>query len=246
LSITLIMLFFQPIIPQVDEVYQFPVRPGTQEWIAMKSYKERVMALQIPENILKEMSTHALVKTCLNYPFRITIRCSNSNVQDGINRLIKEFNGLQELLKRKNAGSELFNVYMQLEPISVKKMGTSYERGSYSFKISFIELFLSQNTILDNLNREQRISILRRASQVIDSKSLLPNVYGARSALDSCLLIGRIMMIDIQEEFIQDIKIENEVREFFESGSVRKNAGQIIGKVMIQTKQFISREENVK
>jgi len=245
-SIIFIMLFFQPVIPYEDEVYRFPVRPGTQEWIDMKSYRERVMALQIPENTLKEISTQALIKTCLNYPFRITIRCSNSSVQDGINRLIKEFNGLQELLKRKNAGSELFKVYRQLKPVSVKEMRTSYERGKYSFKISYVELLLSQKTILENLDRDQRISILRRASQVLDSKSLLTNVYGTRSALDSCLLMGRIMMIDIQQGFIQDIEIENELKAFIESGSVRKNAGQIIGKVLIQAKQFISKEENIK
>lgn len=245
-SIIFIMLLFQPVIPQEDEVYRFPVRPGTEEWINMESYLERVKALQIPKDTLKEISTQALVKTCLNYPFLINMWFSNSNLQDGINRVIKRFNGLQELLKRKDAGIELFKEYEQLDPASIKEKSTPYEIGKYSARISFIELLLSQKAILENLDRDHRLSILRRASQVIDSKSHLSNRYTARSALNSCLLMGRIMMIDTQQGFIQDIEIGNELRSFFENGSVRKNAGQVIGKVMILTRQLISKEENIK
>ena len=60
-----IALCLFPILTQA-QVYNFPVKPGTEAWNKLETETERLSALQIPENILKSMSTQDLIITCMN------------------------------------------------------------------------------------------------------------------------------------------------------------------------------------
>ena len=48
--------------------YDFPIKPGTEEWQKIKSGDEIAMVCSIPDSILTSLTTEALAKTCLNYP----------------------------------------------------------------------------------------------------------------------------------------------------------------------------------
>lgn len=53
---------------EINSSYNFPVRPGTEEWKKLKSGDEMAAVCNIPEAVLKNLSTQALVNTCLDYP----------------------------------------------------------------------------------------------------------------------------------------------------------------------------------
>ena len=57
----------------ITEAYQYPIVPGTAEWASFKTRMEKVAACQIPESILKNMTTEALVETVMNYPLLVDI-----------------------------------------------------------------------------------------------------------------------------------------------------------------------------
>lgn len=88
--------------------YQYPILPGTDEWEAFESRTEMVEACQIPEHLLDNMTTDALLQTILNYPFlsemvmfyRTPEECER---ESGFWHIAGEFNGLQEFMKRKDA-----------------------------------------------------------------------------------------------------------------------------------------------
>jgi hypothetical protein len=45
-----ITLFFSSSAQQISSVYNFPIKPGTEEWKALKTHKEMLEVCQIPEN----------------------------------------------------------------------------------------------------------------------------------------------------------------------------------------------------
>ena len=138
----------------VVDVYDFPVKPGMEEWKAFASHEEMLKACQIPEPLLRKMSTAALVETVLNYPLYWTTIISNSaGTQQGFSVLVSQFNGIQELLKRKDAGSELLLKYHFMPP--PKKEGTDMEIGDYLFYGYSMEILFAQNPIRAGLTETQ-------------------------------------------------------------------------------------------
>lgn len=100
--------------------YDYPIRPGTDEWKSLKSSQEMIDACQIPADILKNLSTASLSKLCLDYPLLSDMLFSN-NLQEGFDIVSSKFNGFQELFKRKNAGSELLKLYNNFDISSFEK-----------------------------------------------------------------------------------------------------------------------------
>lgn len=91
--------------PKTD-AYNFPVKPGTAQWKAFSSHIDMVEACQIPDSILHNMSTAGLVETVLNYPLSIDMHAYD-NLQIGFDAVSAQFNGIPELLRRVDAGTEL-------------------------------------------------------------------------------------------------------------------------------------------
>lgn len=83
----------------IDTPYEYPVLPGTQEWIDLGDTLTRRRACQIPDDILHNMTTDALLQTVINYPFLPDIYAFDS-IQMGYETVKRRFNGLQELETR--------------------------------------------------------------------------------------------------------------------------------------------------
>jgi hypothetical protein len=116
--ITIISFYFPlqtNLSAQVSEVWDYPIHAGTEEWKNLKSYNEKLNALNIPDSLLLRMNTQDLVTTCLNYPYWILLT-SRNNTQDGYNYIRSIFNGFVELESRVNACNELIIRYKELNP----------------------------------------------------------------------------------------------------------------------------------
>lgn len=134
--------------------YDFPVKPGTTDWATLKSTKEIYEATQIPTEILKNMTTEALVKTCLNYP-NLLLMYAYNDFQKGFTELKNNFNGFQELMLRKDAGTELIKIYKQMNPMDLNKNWTSEQQGAFVIRFNYIEVIISQYLILNSLSEEE-------------------------------------------------------------------------------------------
>ena len=86
----------------LDEPYVYPVLPGSDEWEAMTSVTQKIDACQIPEDILCRLTTRALLETVLDYPLMVNMH-SYSNMEMGYDAVVREFNGLRELVSRPDA-----------------------------------------------------------------------------------------------------------------------------------------------
>jgi hypothetical protein len=79
---------------QSSGVYDYPVKPGTPKWKALKGQIEMQNICQIPESILKEISTSDLIETCLQYPLYFDMFYFD-NFQIGFESVASHLNGLQ-------------------------------------------------------------------------------------------------------------------------------------------------------
>ena len=91
--------------------WDYPIKAGTEEWAALKTWNERYDACQIPLEVLNTMSTKELVRACLNYPAYLTYTMFFKDEREGISFLIKRFNGLWELTQREDGIKELIKMY---------------------------------------------------------------------------------------------------------------------------------------
>ena len=94
----------------INEPYDYPIKPGTDEWFKIEDHVEKVKMLQIPQDVLEKMTTEALVESVVNYPYLLdmlafaTQKLGYEAVRDG-------FNGLQELERRPDGMSCLAKYY---------------------------------------------------------------------------------------------------------------------------------------
>jgi len=91
--------------------WDYPVKPGTEEWNELSSTQQREDTCQIPENILSSLSTEDLTKICLQYPFLYSFIFAQNCRDSGFEVLLYEFNGIRELYQRDDVSKELLKQY---------------------------------------------------------------------------------------------------------------------------------------
>jgi hypothetical protein len=196
LSLLMLTMLFPPIVQvtsaqaaSASDAYDYPVKPGTAGWKAFTTHDEMLKACQIPEDILKNMSTKGLVETVLEYPLYGDMMAYDS-IQQGFEAVASQFNGLSELLNRKDAGTELLAIYSKMNPLDIKENWGDIQKGAYGFSIASVEILLAQNKILDNLNEIQLGDLLIEARSKYTAKQQSA-IYGQLSLDNTQQLIER-------------------------------------------------------
>lgn len=93
----------------ITEPYEYPVVPGTDEWKTFTTHEQMIQACQIPESILKRMTTEALLLTVMDFPLLgDTLLFDNEDA--GYKALKENCNALIEFLERDDAVT-VFNNY---------------------------------------------------------------------------------------------------------------------------------------
>lgn len=192
---------------QNSDAYNFPIKPGTEEWNKLKSYDDKLSAYNVPENILKKMSTDGLVETCLNYPeFRLVM--TRNSIQEGYNYIKSIFNGFRELENRPDAGVRLLEKYQQLDPVQIKNFKTMLDKGQYSFQFTYLELLLSQHNIVEKMSGEDRADLGKHCVVTYELKERHPEYYYPFNLRNSARVISRILNVEKHEDYL-DLKLSN-------------------------------------
>lgn len=132
----------------ITEKYKFPIVPGMPEWSEFESVTEMREACQVPEEILENMTTEALVQTAMDHPF-LTDLYFYDTLQDGFDSLAESSNVVAELLQRDDAAEALFNEY---NTIQISDENTDF----LDFAAPrFLETALCQPEIVRHLNKQQ-------------------------------------------------------------------------------------------
>jgi len=192
LSFVFLCICFLSGYAQEKIVWDYPIKPGTKEWAAFETGEQMVRACQIPLEVLNTISTKDLAAVCFNYPLFVNYMAVNDE-RKGVNATIFQFNGLQELSQRKDGTQELIKVYADY-PILSKTQKDINSTDYYSpFKVSFLELVLSDNVFLSKLDNDELEALRKIAVNKYADKLEDDDVYSLYSIKKTMLLIAVIM-----------------------------------------------------
>jgi len=143
-------------------LWDYPIKPGTSEWAALETNEQMTNACQIPLEILSTITTKELVEISLNYP-QFNNYIAFNDEREGVNNIIKRFNGLQELSQRTDCINELIIAYENYPIITQIQTEPNSESYHTPYKLPFLELVLSDNLFLSQLNSEDLETIRKIA-----------------------------------------------------------------------------------
>jgi len=144
-------------------VWDYPVKPGTDEWKDLKDYPARIKICQIPEEILFSLTTEELTEICLQYPF-LSTDVFSFDFRVSANELYKNFNGIRELFEREDASKELLRHYIyKLQNMSIldDESATTLEKGRFKISIQNLEFLLGFYSQKVDATEEDYMKILR-------------------------------------------------------------------------------------
>jgi hypothetical protein len=203
---------------QQSGVYNWPLKPGMPQWKELKTHDEMLEVLQIPAEMLQRMSTKNLAQTCLNYPLFPDIWAFNS-LQDGMERVIAGFNGLQELLKRDDAGLELYAIYKTMDPYNFDESWSDLQKGQYTAEFAKIEILLAQEVILSSLKQNERFLLLQEAVNKQKAMQQYP-MYDRRNQESNAYLMGKILQKDCPDIINKASQDKPNLQAFLQRGSM--------------------------
>lgn len=157
--------------------YNYPIKPGTDEWKNLANHEQKLRVCQIPDDVLHNMSTEALVDTVLNYPLLVDMSVFDT-YQKGFEIVSNQFNGISELSKRKDAGSKLLAKYKKM------KVADSVTRNSLALDSNItntknIEILLGQNVFIDQLSSTELKDLKKEAQKKYLKKSSYSDIYAS-------------------------------------------------------------------
>jgi hypothetical protein len=154
--------------------FSFPIRPGTKEWESLTSPKQKLEALQIPNDLTVKMSTIRLLESCINYPITWFL-FSNQTTDIGFKRWRDEFKALNIFYQREDRVDAALNLYSNYKINSYSNYIKEIDQIGSVFSHVILDIIISQNEILGNLNSEQANQLLNIAiknynDENVDSK----------------------------------------------------------------------------
>lgn len=219
------------VVAQVTEKpYEFPVKPGTEQWMKLVSSKEMDDVCVIPDQVLSTLSTKALLITCLNYPRLIDV-FSADNMQAGFDFCSTHFNGLKELLNRSDLSKVLLNYYPEMD---IQYYIMKGDNGKPSFlQIAFFELLIAQDKIIKKFDDSERYELLSQAINNIEIRKSKNESLGRQ--VTTALILSRVLNV-INITTFENVGNKEIYNAFNSSGIVLDTS--IINKILIAAKEI--------
>ena len=199
------ILLFCPIFI-FGQTWDYPVKPGTEEWKNLKSGVEKLQSCQIPENVLKKISSLELAKLCVTYPLFYEYTAFNDE-REAVSIMIEKFNGLKELSSRKDGAAALIKIYSQMK---IQEKEGYVEKGEHSSVLNFeyIELLLSNDKFLNQLSLKEQEELRKLTIEKYGEKLKHIDIYGIdgikKSLLLSSIIINKIEPNNKNNQQIKD------------------------------------------
>jgi len=150
--------------PNVDDRYEYPVVPGTEEWRQLSSTDEAFQVCQLPDDVLKSISTPGLIDALLHSPlFTSYYMLSSSSPIETWHRHYSRFNSAQELYNRKNSGDALVAYYKEvnLKCIEATVGDEGYSVAGDYGRLFGLEFLFTKQEILDKIGHKKKQELVK-------------------------------------------------------------------------------------
>ncbi len=208
-----------------DGELKFAISIFDEEWKALEGEEEMLAVCQLPDKLLKKLSTYELLKLTEEYPMLGDIYAANT-MEEGFRNVADSFNGLRELLSREDCLEVVCYEYDNL--IFPEKCAISYnECETEEEKVELFNKILHDDELLKIENE--------------DSKPLLV-----------CDLLEMIMLEKTTEENVEtlletvvDKATEKEKSEYFDEADKYLYISELEESMLSEALAYTVTEENV-
>ena len=202
-------------MPRPEGSYNYPCLPGMPSWEKLQSDKEMEQACRVPEKVLKEQSTQAVVQALWEHPqFKSLIGySSNTSIQQSLDKVLPVWDIYKELVKRTDAASCLAERYHKLK----------LTKESHAFYNNSLQLLLSQTVFLNQLSADKKTLLTKEMFKRIDTVN---HVLDADADKEPALVNSSYfclvrMMANSQYAPMKDwMEKDKKVQEFEQTGDV--------------------------
>lgn len=195
------------------DAYNYPIKPGTQEWNDLNTRDERVKANEIPHDVLETISTGGLLESLLSYPY-ILDYSAWEEFQSGFEKLKLEHKGFAEVYGRKDFFKIVYDWY---ESISLDCKEWIYHpyNAPVELELNIVEMIIFQDEFLNRVNQDQIISIFNLIYNKLKEKS--QHDYQDGGKLISVAILGKIMYKKRFKPFIDECYNQEFIPFFIEN-----------------------------
>jgi len=191
--IVFLIFFFQflSIAQTENKIWNYPLRPGSEQWATLKSNRQMLDACQIPQEIMDALSTRELAEVCYNYPLYLDYTAYDDG-RLGIINVINNFNGIRELCKREKGVSELVKIYKDY-PFFNGKQSNESRNYDNPFKLPFLELLFANEMFIQKLQNEELNVLGKSVINNYEYKLANPTVYSLYN-IKHTFLLGAVIL----------------------------------------------------
>lgn len=153
--------------------YKVPFMDGDESWTQQRTVMDRIGALQIPVVAIESITTEDLLDACLEFPYLIDLIFYEVN-NGGFDKVMMEFNGFPELLKRDNIVEVALGRYAELpERMGRLQNEKRSEKAKLSLQYAMLEYIMSKEEVAKRMSRNNKMTL----QEMIDrnEKVLLSN-----------------------------------------------------------------------
>lgn len=169
--------------------FSYPFEIGDTLWQQYSNNKERVKALQIPEDRLSHIPTNELLEICLDYPFLLEFLFCD-DIQEGLKSLTTKFNGFKELIGRKDLPIFLLAKEQKLqEEVESILFKNNQAKGRLGFKSLVVELLLLHEEVFSYMTETQKNDFLHILDTNKKTKNNYPDIFGGINNYPEYLLL---------------------------------------------------------
>ncbi|MDR0605833.1 MAG: hypothetical protein LBG80_16185 [Bacteroidales bacterium] len=184
--------------------YNYPVYPGMPEWSEFQTMEEMIAACQVPENILNEMSTQAIIQAIWEYPFVLVV-LHRYHYQADFDGTFSGNNAYNALTKRNDAGTALLERLKATNPLMPLIEGEP----------KFLEILISQDVFLSQLDETQKKAVI---IMTLENDKLRQDCGESNNnRATAWLLIGKLLKNAAYEPFIEEMNNNEQLQSFIEN-----------------------------
>lgn len=194
-------------IVRPTDSYAYPYLPGTDAWKELNNQGLQAVydACKIPEDILKTLSTEAVIQAFFDFPFISEIYAYNSMLE-GFNSMTNKNSAYAELLKREDASNFLVERYMNYNAVGCD---------AAIYHASELELLLAQPEICNMFDKDQCKAIVKEALNKIDARlSYDPSLKWQH--INTCLMMGRLMVSSDYSAFKETVASSEALKKYLD------------------------------
>lgn len=165
----------------------FRVLPGSAEWESFTDTEEMWKVCQLDKSVLSSLTTEELMEACTIFPFAYDYLFMNDE-RDAVTYMLAHFNGISELIKRKDGFSVLMKTYENLGYQEKAWIVDGVYR-TFPFTLGYLELLLADSTFLGKASDSQLNLLLQISKFRLQEKRLHQDYLGKQDLLRSYYLI---------------------------------------------------------